>query len=67
VLQDEPSGKKTDMDEQGFFPEAPEEKECTSCGRRDMPLEGSTKKLLEYAGRKLERQKPSMNSTWPLG
>ena len=27
----------------------------------------NTKKLLRCAGRKSERQKPSLNSTWPLG
>jgi len=31
VLQDEPAGKKTSLDEQGAFSEAPGEKETSSC------------------------------------
>jgi len=60
-------GTKTSVDQQGIFSEALEEKESSSCGRRDGQLRESTEMLLEYAGRKSERQKPSLNSTWPLG
>jgi len=66
VLLDELAERKTGVDEQGSLPETPGEKKSTSCGRRDGHLGKSTKKLLEYTERKLERQKPSLNSTWPL-
>lgn len=42
-------------------------RESTFCGRRDRWLRENKQMLLGCAGRKLERQKPSLNSTWPLG
>ena len=44
-----------------------EKKRIYFCGRRDGQPRKNTKKLLRYAGRKSDRQKPSLNSTWPLG
>lgn len=41
-------------------------REFTSCGRRNRQLRESTRKLLCYEGRKLERLKPSISSTCPL-
>jgi len=35
-------------------------------GRRDRLLGEMTRKLLRYVGRKLGRQKPHLNSDWPL-
>jgi len=54
------------MGDQGNFAETMGEKESTSCRIRGRQLGQSTKKLVGYAERKLERQKPSLNSTWPL-
>jgi len=53
------------MDEQGTFAE-------TSGDKQNLPpeehghgqLKKITKKVLRYAGRKSERQKPSLKSTW---
>jgi len=53
--------KKPFVDEQETFSEAPGEKESTCCGRSDRQLCESTKKLLGYVGKKLERQKSSLN------
>jgi len=50
------------MNEQGTFSKAPAERESGSCGRTDRELWESIKKWLGYAGRKLERQKPSLSS-----
>jgi len=51
----------------GFFLRLQEKKRIfLLCNKRGQ-LKESTKELLEYAGRKLERQKPGLNSTWPLG
>jgi len=66
VPKGELEGKKTSVDELGPFVETPEEKESTSAGRRGRLLGETTKKLLRYAGKKLERQKLSLNSDWPL-
>lgn len=66
VPSDEPV-EKIGVDEQETSAEIPGEKrEFTACGRRDGQLGENAKKLLGYAGRKLERQKPSLNSTSPL-
>lgn len=62
---DELAGKKSGMGEEGIFSEAPGEKESTSCERRDRQHRESSKKLLGYEGRKLEREKPSLNYTCP--
>mgnify|MGYP001861076379 CR=1 FL=1 len=62
--QDEPEGKKTGVDEQGAFPETPGEQEnLFPVEEGEGQLGESTKNLLGYAGRKLERQKPNFNST----
>jgi len=67
VPQDELARKKASMNEQGAFPEAPRRKrESMSCGITDEQLRESRRKLLGHAGRKFERQKPSVNSIWLL-
>jgi len=58
--------KKTGMAEQRTFAETLEEEEFTSCGKRNRQLEESTRKFLQYAGRKLGGLKPSVRSTWSL-
>ena len=49
------------MGEQGTFSEIPREKVNDSSGRRNRQLGKSTEKLLGYAGRNSEKQKPSLN------
>ena len=55
------------MDELGTIVETLGEKESLHSLEEGTGYLGeTTKKLLRYVGRKLERQRPGLNSDWPL-
>ena len=65
-LQDELEGKKTSMNKPGGFLRLQEKKRRYLLWKKGRANWGEYEEL-GCAGRKLERQKSSLSSTWPLG